>query len=107
MLRIATQIIVRSRRGRLHARTCAELDTAAQPAWIQSIRRKHLSGPGTNSFLARRKRGHSMTTLTVDSLVAAPVARVFEAFTDLEHPVERMSNIQRIDVPGSLDQQSA
>jgi len=39
-----------------------------------------------------------MTTVTVDNLVAAPVARVFEAFTDLEHLVERVSNIQRIEV---------
>jgi uncharacterized protein YndB with AHSA1/START domain len=39
-----------------------------------------------------------MTTVTVDSNVAAPVARVFEAFTDLEHLADRLSNIQRVEV---------
>jgi len=39
-----------------------------------------------------------MTTVTVDTHVAAPVARVFEVFTDLEHGAERVSNIQAIKV---------
>jgi hypothetical protein len=45
-----------------------------------------------------------MTTVTVDSHVAAPVARVFEVFTDLERSAERVSNIQKIEVltPGGF-----
>ena len=39
-----------------------------------------------------------MTTVTVDSQVAAPVTRVFEAFTDLEHGAERVSNIRKIEI---------
>ncbi len=39
-----------------------------------------------------------MTTVTVATQVAAPVERVFEAFTDLEHGAERVSNIQKIEV---------
>jgi len=39
-----------------------------------------------------------MTTVTVDTQVAAPVKRVFEVFTDLEHGAERVSNIQKIEV---------
>ena len=39
-----------------------------------------------------------MTTVTVDTQVAAPVERVFEVFTDLEHGAERVSNIQKIEV---------
>ena len=39
-----------------------------------------------------------MTTVTVDTQVAAPVERVFEVFTDLEHGAERVSNIQKIQV---------
>ena len=39
-----------------------------------------------------------MTTVTVDSEVAAPVERVFQVFTDLEHSAERVSNIQKIEV---------
>jgi hypothetical protein len=39
-----------------------------------------------------------MTTVTVDNQVAAPVERVFEVFTDLEHSAERVSNIQKIGV---------
>jgi uncharacterized protein YndB with AHSA1/START domain len=37
-----------------------------------------------------------MTTVTVDSQVAAPVERVFEVFTDLEHVADRVSNIRDI-----------
>jgi uncharacterized protein YndB with AHSA1/START domain len=39
-----------------------------------------------------------MTTITVASQVDAPVERVFETFTDLEHAVERVSNIKKIEV---------
>jgi uncharacterized protein YndB with AHSA1/START domain len=39
-----------------------------------------------------------MTTVTVATTVAAPVERVFEVFTDLEHGAERVSNIQKIEV---------
>ena len=39
-----------------------------------------------------------MTTVTVATTVAAPVERVFEVFTDLEHGAERVSNIQEIEV---------
>jgi uncharacterized protein YndB with AHSA1/START domain len=39
-----------------------------------------------------------MTTVTVDTQVAAPVERVFQVFTDLEHGAERVSNIQEIAV---------
>jgi uncharacterized protein YndB with AHSA1/START domain len=39
-----------------------------------------------------------MTTVTVATTVAAPVERVFEAFTDLEHSAERVSNIQKIEM---------
>ena len=45
-----------------------------------------------------------MTTVTVDSHIAAPVARVFAVFTDLEHSAERVTNIQKIEVltPGGF-----
>jgi uncharacterized protein YndB with AHSA1/START domain len=39
-----------------------------------------------------------MTTVAVDTHVAAPVERVFEVFTDLEHVAERVSNIEEIEV---------
>jgi uncharacterized protein YndB with AHSA1/START domain len=39
-----------------------------------------------------------MTTVTVDTQIAAPVERVFDVFTDLEHSAERVSNIQKIEV---------
>ena len=39
-----------------------------------------------------------MTTVTVDTQIAAPVERVIEVFTDLEHSAERVSNIQKIEV---------
>ena len=39
-----------------------------------------------------------MTNPTVEIQVAAPVERVFEVFTDLEHSAERVSNIQEIEV---------
>jgi uncharacterized protein YndB with AHSA1/START domain len=44
------------------------------------------------------KRENTMTTVTVDSQVAAPVGRVFEVFTDLEQSAERVSNIRNIEV---------
>jgi uncharacterized protein YndB with AHSA1/START domain len=45
-----------------------------------------------------------MTTVTVDTQVAAPLARVFDVFTDLEHGAERVSNIEEIQVltPGGF-----
>ena len=39
-----------------------------------------------------------MTTVTVATTVAAPVERVFEVFTDLEHNAGRVSNIKEIEV---------
>lgn len=39
-----------------------------------------------------------MTTITVATEIAAPVERVFEVFTDLEHSAERVSNIKNIEV---------
>ncbi len=39
-----------------------------------------------------------MTTITVATEIAAPVERVFEVFTDLEHSAERVSNIKNVDV---------
>ena len=39
-----------------------------------------------------------MTTVTVDTQVAAPVQQVFEVFTDLEHGAEHVSNIKKIEV---------
>jgi hypothetical protein len=46
-----------------------------------------------------------MTTVTVATIVAAPIGRVFEGFTDLEHGAERVSNIQKIEVltPGGFE----
>jgi uncharacterized protein YndB with AHSA1/START domain len=39
-----------------------------------------------------------MTTVTVNTQVAAPVERVFEVFTDLEHCAEHVTNIREIKV---------
>ena len=39
-----------------------------------------------------------MTTVMVESQVAAPVKQVFEVFTDLEHGAENVSNIQKIEL---------
>jgi uncharacterized protein YndB with AHSA1/START domain len=39
-----------------------------------------------------------MTTVTVATVVAAPVERVFDVFTDIEHGAERVSNIQKIEM---------
>lgn len=39
-----------------------------------------------------------MTTVTVATTIAAPVERVFEVFTDVEHGADRVSNIQKIEV---------
>ena len=39
-----------------------------------------------------------MTTVTVDTEIAAPVPQVFEVFTDLEHGAENVSNIKKIEV---------
>ncbi len=39
-----------------------------------------------------------MATVRVSSLVKAPVERVFELFTDIEHAAERVSGIKKIEV---------
>ena len=39
-----------------------------------------------------------MTTVTVATTVAAPVERVFDVFTDLEHSAEHVTNIHEIKV---------
>jgi uncharacterized protein YndB with AHSA1/START domain len=39
-----------------------------------------------------------MTTVTVATQIAAPVARVFEVFTDVEHCAERVSNIREVEI---------
>ena len=39
-----------------------------------------------------------MTTVTVATVVAASVERVFEVFTDVEHSPERVSNIRTIEM---------
>jgi uncharacterized protein YndB with AHSA1/START domain len=44
------------------------------------------------------KRDSTMTTVTVDTQVAAPVEQVFAVFTDIEHGAERVSNIQKIEL---------
>lgn len=39
-----------------------------------------------------------MTTVTVATVIAAPVERVFDEFTDVEQGAERVSNIQKIEM---------
>jgi len=39
-----------------------------------------------------------MTTVTVTTVVAAPVEQVFDMFTDVEHGAERVTNIQKIEM---------
>jgi uncharacterized membrane protein len=39
-----------------------------------------------------------MTTVTVATDIAAPLERVFDVFTDLEHSPGRVSNIQKIEM---------
>ncbi len=39
-----------------------------------------------------------MTTVTVATEIAAPVERVFQVFTDLEHSAARVSNIRKIEL---------
>ena len=39
-----------------------------------------------------------MTTVTVATVVAAPVEQVFDVFTDVEHGAERVANIQKIEM---------
>ena len=39
-----------------------------------------------------------MTTVTVATEIAAPIQRVFEVFTDLEHNAARVSNIRNIEL---------
>ena len=41
---------------------------------------------------------NTMTTVTVATTVAAPLERVFEVFTDLQHNAGRVSNIKEIEV---------
>jgi len=46
-----------------------------------------------------------MTTVTVVNEVLAPVEKVFEVFTDLDHGAERVSSIQKIELltPGGFE----
>ena len=39
-----------------------------------------------------------MTTVTVATLVAAPVEQVFDDFTDVEHVAGRVANIQKVEM---------
>jgi len=39
-----------------------------------------------------------MTTVTVATVVAAPVAQVFDVFTDVEHGAERVTNVQKLEM---------
>ena len=39
-----------------------------------------------------------MTTVTVATVIGAPVAQVFDVFTDVEHGAERVTNIQKIEM---------
>ena len=39
-----------------------------------------------------------MTTVTVATVVAAPLEQVFEVFTDVEHSAGRVSNIRKIEM---------
>jgi len=39
-----------------------------------------------------------MTTVTVTSRIAAPVERVFEVFTDIDHGAENVSGIRKIEM---------
>src|SRR5687767_11006750 len=39
-----------------------------------------------------------MTTVTVATVVAAPVEQVFDVFTDVEHSAGRVTNIQKIEM---------
>ena len=39
-----------------------------------------------------------MTTVTVATVIGAPVAQVFAVFTDVEHGAERVTNIQKIEM---------
>jgi uncharacterized protein YndB with AHSA1/START domain len=39
-----------------------------------------------------------MTTVTVATEVAAPIERVFDAFTDLDHSAARVANIRKIEL---------
>jgi uncharacterized protein YndB with AHSA1/START domain len=45
-----------------------------------------------------------MTAVTVVSQIAAPVERVFEVFTDIEHGAQHVSNIKKIELltPGGF-----
>jgi uncharacterized membrane protein len=39
-----------------------------------------------------------MTTVTVATTIEAPVAQVFDVFTDVEHSAERVTNIQKVEM---------
>jgi uncharacterized membrane protein len=39
-----------------------------------------------------------MTTVTVATVIGAPIAQVFGVFTDVEHSAERVTNIQKIEM---------
>ena len=39
-----------------------------------------------------------MTTVTVATVVAAPVEQVFDVFTDVEHGAERVTNVQKLEM---------
>src|SRR5829696_525125 len=39
-----------------------------------------------------------MTTVTVATVVAAPVEEVFDVFTDVEHGAERVTNVQKLEM---------
>jgi len=47
---------------------------------------------------ATDQKGQSMTRITVDTEIAAPIERVFEVFTDLEQHSTRTANIHKIEV---------
>jgi uncharacterized membrane protein len=61
---------------------------------IDSVRPRHTVLPQAIEW----KRDSTMTTVTVATTVAAPLERVFEVFTDLEHGADRVSNIREIEV---------
>jgi hypothetical protein len=57
------------------------------------------------SRLIPRTGGFTMAKVRVSTEVKAPVERVFERFTDIEHAAERVSGIKEIAVlsPGSFN----
>ena len=55
------------------------------------------STPPTCRWQSTKERS-VMTTVTVATVVAAPVAQVFDMFTDIEHVAQRVANIQKIEM---------